>query len=318
MTFRTVVNTGFCTDTVSHQDHLLTLGSCFSDNIGIKLQNALFSVDVNPFGVLFNPVSIANSVEILLKKDLFTEKQLFRNGSLWSSFSHSTLFSATTPEQALLNINSRLNISIANLSDTNYLLVTFGTAWVYEDTEHHNHVVSNCHKLPANRFNRRRLSVGEIVDLWSKLIDKLKVEMPALKIIFTVSPVRHWKDGAQENNLSKSTLLLAVDNLTKNFQQVHYFPAYEIQMDELRDYRFYSSDMLHPSDVAVDYIWEKFANTFFSADTCLIKNKAEQLTKALNHRPLHAGTAEYDNFLRQIETQKETLFQIYPFLKNRI
>ena len=302
---------------ISYTDKIMTLGSCFAENIGKRLEHAYFQVNINPFGVLYNPLSVVQSLKTLLDKHTFTSEEVFEYQSLWSSFSHSSLFSGVTREACLAHINTSTARASEEIVQSRFLLITLGTAWVYEDVGS-GQVVANCHKLPANRFTRRKLEVGEITEKLTDVLREVKGINPLLEVLITVSPIRHWKDGAHENNISKATLLLAVEALRKELAFVHYFPAYEIQMDELRDYRFYSSDMLHPSDVAVDYIWEKFANTFFSADTCLIKNKAEQLTKALNHRPLHAGTAEYDNFLRQIETQKETLFQIYPFLKNRI
>lgn len=315
--FRTLVDIKPCKELITHEDHILMLGSCFSDHIGKKLANALFSVDINPFGVLYNPVSILNSVEILLNGKLFGTNDLFHYGSLWNSFSHSSLFSAPDVRQALDNINSRLEYSINNWSKTTYLMVTFGTAWVFEDADS-GKVVSNCHKLPSVRFVRRRLEVDEIVSQWSILISKLNALYPALKIVFTVSPVRHWKDGPHDNNLSKSILLLAIDALVKSYSHVHYFPAYEIQMDELRDYRFYADDMLHPSDMAVNYIWEKFSDMFFDKETLAIKKAAEQLSASLAHRPIHQGTIEYEKFMNYLNKQKEEILIQYPVLNGRL
>ena len=231
---------------ISYDHSLLTLGSCFAENIGQKLQNIYFETDINPFGVLYNPISISKSIQRLLENKEFTEKDLFQHRGLWQSYSHSSLFSATTAEKCLYNINLRFEKAANQLINTNVILITFGTAWVFEEKSSGN-VVSNCHKLPANHFNRRRLTVDEIVANYSNLINTLTAKLPDLKLIFSVSPIRHWKDGAHENNVSKSTLLLAVDKLEREFNSVHYFPAYEIQMDELRDYRFYAADMVHPS-----------------------------------------------------------------------
>jgi hypothetical protein len=266
--------------------------------------------------VLYNPVSILNSVEILLSGKLFGAGDLFKYGSLWNSFSHSSLFSAPDAGQALDNINSRLEYSVSNWQQTTYLMVTFGTAWIFEDADS-GQVVSNCHKLPAARFVRRRLEVDEIVKQWSDLISKLQMLYPALKIIFTVSPVRHWKDGPHDNNLSKGILLLAVDTLIKKFDHLLYFPAYEIQMDELRDYRFYADDMLHPSDMAVNYIWDRFSEMFFGKETLLIKKAAEQLTASLAHRPIHEGTVEYEKFMNYLNKQKQEIVTRYPVLNDR-
>lgn len=295
----------------------MTLGSCFAENMGRKLSDAFFMVDVNPFGVLYNPVSIQNSIELLLQRNEFTEAHLFENRNLWQSFSHSSLFSDVSAEGCLEKINFRFNNAKEFLKKTNFLVITFGTAWVYEERKS-GRVVSNCHKLPSDEFIRRRLAVDEIVSNYSELITKLQTLFPNLQFIFSVSPIRHWKDGAHENNLSKSTLLLAIDNLQKIFSQVHYFPAYEIQLDELRDYRFYSADMLHPSEVAVEYIWERFSETYLSKETMIIKKKMEQLKADLQHRPMFPESEEFKVFIRNTEKRKEKLLKEYPFLEGRI
>jgi len=302
---------------ISYQDSIMTLGSCFAENIGNKLSNAYFDTDSNPFGVLYNPVSISDSLKLLLENKPFTAQDLFENRGLWQSFAHSSLFSATTAIKCLENINERYQISTDFIRKTNFLLITFGTAWVFEDKQSGS-VVSNCHKLPSDRFTRRRLTVEEIVAVYSNLINELTDKLPNLKLIFSVSPIRHWKDGAHENTISKSTLLLAVDELQKQFDNVHYFPAYEIQMDELRDYRFYAADMLHPSEVAIEYIWHRFGETYFDETTRKIKKELEQLSTDLAHRPLHPETEEYRQFKAAIEKKKAVLLLNYPFLEGRL
>jgi hypothetical protein len=302
---------------ITYQHRIMTLGSCFAENIGKKMQDVYFETDINPFGVLYNPVSIYNSIELLINKTQFTATDLFENRGLWQSFSHSSLFSDTTAEGCLNKINDRLTKASMFLSQTDFLLITFGTAWVFEEQKSGS-VVSNCHKLPASHFIRRRLSVDEIVADYSNLVNRLSELIPGMKIVFSVSPIRHWKDGAHENNVSKSTLLLAIDALQKRFKQVEYFPAYEIQMDELRDYRFYASDMLHPSDVAVDYIWSRFSETYFDELTTRMKKEFEQLAADLSHRPLHPDSEEYKAFLKNTETRKAKLISEFPFIANRI
>ena len=302
---------------LSHTDQMLTLGSCFAENIGRKMQRVYFDVEVNPFGVLYNPVSILQSIDLMLDKKVFAEEDLFKYRELWNSFSHSSLFSATTPEQCLSNMNASLSSATAVLKPGSVLLITFGTAWVFEEKKS-GRVVSNCHKLPAAEFTRRRLTVNEIVTDYSALITRLSDKYPDLKLIFSVSPIRHWKDGAHENNLSKSTLLLAIDALQRQFGNVHYFPAYEIQMDELRDYRFYASDMLHPSEVAVDYIWQRFGETYFDRATQSLNNELEQLVGDLSHRPLHPESDEFRKFQLNIEKRKAGIVANYPFLSSRI
>jgi len=302
---------------ISFKDHIMTLGSCFAENIGRKMEDVYFDTDINPFGVLFNPVSIKNSIELLLQKKTFTIDDIFQYKSLWQSFSHSSLFTDTTSEGCITKINYRLNSASEFLLNTKVILITFGTAWVFEEKKS-GRVVSNCHKLPASEFIRRRLTVNEIVDDYKILIQKLQAIFPDLQIVFSVSPIRHWKDGAHENNISKSTLLLAIDELQKENEKIHYFPAYEIQMDELRDYRFYAADMLHPSDVAIDYIWKRFSDTYFTSQTVELKKRLEQLNADLSHRPIHPDSAEYKSFLKNATMRKEELTAEYPFLLNRI
>jgi hypothetical protein len=302
---------------IGYQDHVLALGSCFAENIGKRMSDAYFLIDVNPFGVLYNPLSIKNSLELLLHDKSFTSNDIFEYNSKWQSFSHSTQFSDPNSLVCLEQINSRLNASRSFFKQSETVIITFGTAWIFEDINT-GQVVSNCHKLPARSFTRRRLTVQEIVDSYMMIIGKLHAFNPALQIIFSVSPIRHWKDGAHENNISKSTLLLAIDELQKEVEQVHYFPAYEIQMDELRDYRFYASDMLHPSDVAVDYIWEKFCETYFSNETQLLKTIVQQLNADLAHRPLHPEANEFLLFKKNIENKKSKIIADYPFLSDRI
>jgi len=301
---------------ITYEDHILTLGSCFAENIGRKMCEVYFGTEVNPFGVLYNPVSIKNSIELLSDNKPFTPQDLFEYNSLWQSFSHSSLFSYITPEGCLTKINGRFEKAAQFLTKTDFLLITFGTAWVFEDRKRGS-VVSNCHKLPSAEFARRRLSVDEIVVEYSALILRLQNQFPNLKFIFSVSPIRHWKDGAHENTISKSTLLLAIDALQKQFKNVQYFPAYEIQMDELRDYRFYAPDMLHPSDVAIDYIWSRFADTYFDKATIGMIKEFEQLSTDLSHRPLQPGSEAFKKFMKSTEKKKLELLNKYPFLKER-
>ncbi|MDO9153513.1 MAG: GSCFA domain-containing protein [Paludibacter sp.] len=315
--FSTVIQITPSVSKISYQDSIMTLGSCFAQNIGNKMADVFFDVDINPFGVLYNPVSIANSIELLLQKKPFIIHDIFEHNSLWQSYSHSSLFSDISVEKCIDKINSRFIKAVEFFKKTDYMMITFGTAWVFENKKS-GRVVSNCHKLPANNFVRRRLTVDEIVSEYSLQIIKLQTLFPNLKFIFSVSPIRHWKDGAHENNISKSILLLAIDTLQKQFVQVQYFPAYEIMMDELRDYRFYAPDMLHPSEIAVDYIWKRFSESYFSEETFKINKQIEQLVADRTHRPLHPDSAEFVLFQNNMNKRKEDILMRYPFLSNRI
>lgn len=296
---------------ISYTDKIMTLGSCFAENIGKRLEHAYFQVNINPFGVLYNPLSVVQSLKTLLDKYTFTSEEVFEYQSLWSSFSHSSLFSGVTREACLAHINTSTARASEEIVQSRFLLITLGTAWVYEDVGS-GQVVANCHKLPANRFTRRKLEVEEITEKLTDVLREVKGINPLLEVLITVSPIRHWKDGAHENNISKSTLLLAVEALRKELGFVHYFPAYEIQLDELRDYRYYASDMLHPSETAVDYIWQRFSDTYFDADTLQLKKELEQLRADFNHRPLHPDTAQYNAFLLSREKRKDVLVGKYP------
>ena len=315
--FQTKVDIQSTNLNITYQDSIMSLGSCFAENIGKKMQEVYFETNINPFGVLYNPVSIRNSVELLLHNKQFTVDDIFEYHSLWQSFSHSSLFTDISAEGCLHKINSGMNAASEFLKKTDFLLITFGTAWVFESVKS-GRVVSNCHKLAASEFIRRRLTVEEIVIDYKELITKLNELFPHIQFIFSVSPIRHWKDGPHENNISKSTLILAIEALQKEFEQVHYFPAYEIQLDELRDYRFYASDMLHPSDVAVDYIWSRFSDTYFSNQTLDLKKRLEQLAADLTHRPLHPDSDEFRKFQLGIEKRKVRIIADYPFLSSRI
>lgn len=317
MIFTTKVNIPKSPFRIGYEDSVLTLGSCFAENIGTRLENAFFLSFINPSGVLYNPMSVGQGIRYLLSEKEFTGENLFQSGSLWNSFAHSSAFSATSVDKALQKMNSRLIAARSFLAETNVIIITLGTAWIFENAEKGN-VVANCHKQPANQFIRRRLSVDEIVCELSEVIELLLKRNPQLKFVYTVSPIRHWKDGAHENTVSKSTLHLAVNALEMKYDCVDYFPAYEIMIDELRDYRFYTSDMFHPSEQAVDYIWQRFSETYFSEETLDLKKELEQLRSDLNHRPIHPETTEYKQFVASVEKKKDGLIENYPFLRVRI
>lgn len=306
MNFFTHINISPSPQKIDYQSKIISFGSCFSENIGKKLQRAYFQIDINPFGILFNPASIAQNIEMLIENRKFDKNDLTTNGSLYFNFAFDTSFSAVCPEQCLEKINMRFTKAVKNLQNADFMFITFGTAWIFE-LKSTGEIVANCHKLPAENFTRRRLSVDEIVFIFKKIFLKLKIFNPNLHIVLTVSPVRHAKDGFHENNLSKSILLLAAEKLEKEFENVSYFPAYEIVMDELRDYRFCAADMLHPNESAIDYVWEKFSDTFFSLETKKIVSLAHKVAADEEHRAMFEESAEYANFLKIKEKRKEEL-----------
>ncbi len=295
---KTIVEIPKFENKISHANKIMFIGSCFTENIGNKLLESLFKADVNPFGVLYNPISIKKSLEILIENKKFNENDLKFHNNLWFSYFHHSKFSHKDKNICLQNINNQLELSAEFIKEAKFLFITFGTAWVYKLAET-KQTVSNCHKLPAPKFTRELLSTETIIKSYKTLISLLKEINPDLKIIFTLSPVRHLKDGAIENQRSKSILHLSISQLTEQFDNCYYFPSYEIVMDELRDYRFYMSDMVHINDIGIEYIWRKFEVTFFTNKTLQKIKEAQKLVKNLNHKPKNPDTDEYKTFKQQ-------------------
>lgn len=308
MHFRTEISTSPSLQPIGYNDRLLLIGSCFSEHITGKLQEALFRVESNPFGILYNPRSIADCLQLLLSgQTSLGENQIIRHQGLWHSWLHHGKFSQSDRKLFDESISRSIQQGRQALQDASVLIITFGTAWIYT---YQGKTVSNCHKMPANLFERKKMSVEEIVQLWQPLTDKLRSQ--GKQVIFTVSPIRHIKDGLHENQLSKSTLLLAIEQL----KAAEYFPSYEIMMDDLRDYRFYADDMLHPSPMAVDYIWEHFCNTYFTADTQREMLQLRQLRKDHLHTPLHPDTDEWRHFAEQRKERTRQLAIRYPWIQD--
>lgn len=303
MDLLTKVNIPLLERQIGYQDKILLLGSCFADNMGKKFEEYYFQTSSNPFGTLYNPVSIANSLSPVESSLL---PITYHNG-MWHSMMHHGAFSHSDRDKLLRSCEQSQNLMNRALQEASFILVTFGTAWVYE---YKGKVVANCHKLPAKEFVRRRLTIEEIVQVWMPIVE----QMSDKRWIFTVSPIRHIKDGLHENQISKSILLQAVDYLTSNSASASYFPSYEIMLDELRDYRFYAEDMLHPSQVAVDYIWQRFADSYFSSDTCKEMRVLHQLWRDRNHRFLHPESQEAQAFVERLNERVKSLKEIYPWL----
>lgn len=288
-------------------------GSCFIENMGKLLIDSKFNINLNPFGILYNPQSISQSIRFQLTGKRFTEEDIYEHKEAFHSPWHHGAFSDTDKERCLNKINSSLDKAGNDLKNADILIITFGTSYVFRSKET-DLVVGNCHKLPANHFDRYRLDVDSITDDWNKLIKELKEVNPSLHILFTVSPIRHLKDGAHDNQLSKSTLLLAIDKLIQANLDTSYFPSYEIVLDELRDYRFYNEDMTHPSATAINYIWERFSDTYFNKETLSIMNEWEKILLATRHKPSNARSDEYKDFLRQTLLKLEAFNKKYPYI----
>jgi len=312
-TFRTVVDIPEPEKRISYHTPCMLFGSCFTENIGQKLERLKFPVTVNPFGVLYNPLSIQYSLDILINKTTFAENNLFYHDGLWHSFSHHSDFSSPDKNVCLETINNNISAAAESLMRSSFVFITLGTARVYilRSTRQ---VVSNCHKLPEAAFERKLLSVSEIVDALREVILRLRAGNTGCSFIMTVSPIRHWKDGAAGNQLSKSILLVAVHELIGSLPGLYYFPSYEIVMDDLRDYRFYDRDMIHLNTTATEYIWEKFSSAWISDDSLPIMKEMEKLVQARMHVPFRPGSPQYRVFLDEQLRRVSDLEEKYPFL----
>ncbi|MDE6638597.1 MAG: GSCFA domain-containing protein [Muribaculaceae bacterium] len=271
---------------------IVLVGSCFASNIASKMRECQWEV-FNGVGTLYNPMSIAKVLELMIFGNDNLDKvfdSLFESEGKVHSWLFDSHFSASSKERCMELISQMKKDFLSVLSKAQALVVTFGTAWCYalaqDEEEKQEYIVANCHKMPAVMFRRRRLSIEEIASLWIRLCEKIKINYPYLRIIFTVSPVRHLKDGFEGNSLSKATLHLAVEKICSTLEYSIYFPAYEIVCDDLRDYRFYASDLVHPSDSAVEYIWEIFRKTFVDEKGDMLLKEGSKRYKALNHRSI--------------------------------
>ena len=297
---------------IAYNDKILLLGSCFADNIGAKFGEHYFQTTVNPFGTLYNPASIRRSIDLSLSRN--NKHYMLQHNGLWHSMMHHGSFSHPDKDVLIARCEESQTLLRTALRDATTIIVTFGTSWVYKMA---GMVVANCHKMPAERFNRYCMSASEIIDSWLPLLDQI----PNKHWIFTVSPIRHIKDGLHANHLSKANLLHAIDVLIARAKDLNptstysYFPAYEIMLDELRDYRFYAEDMVHPSQVAVDYIWQRFVDTYMTADTKNEMRTLHQLWLDRHHTLLHPTSEEAMRFRQYIEKRTMALKEIYPWIQ---
>jgi len=290
MELRTTFDIPYSDRKISYSDPVMFIGSCFATSIGKQFEVGHMPVMINPSGTTYNPVSVCSTLNTIIGGSNYVITDLCNYEGTWISFDHYNDFSSPDPEALLDKINKKSAEGLKFISSARFLFITFGTARVYRWNETGN-IVSNCHKIPASKFTRELLSVDYITALWKDQLDKLKSLFPELKVVFTISPVRHWKDGAHGNQVSKSILFIAVEELLKHPSEPEYFPAYELLMDDLRDYRFYDDDMLHPSDVAVDYIWNAFTRCYFDDSTMNLWQECFKISRAVSHR-VRAGSED--------------------------
>jgi GSCFA family len=317
MQYRTTLTIPKSSFDLNYETPLLMLGSCFTENIGAKIQSLHFPVLTNPFGIVYNPVSIAKNINYLMTDDLFSDKDVFKEGDLWHSWQHHSRFSSPDKAEILRGINAEIEAARNHFSKTKTLILTLGTANVFIEKKS-NQVVANCHRVPPQYFDKKRLTVEDVVLDLTSVFKKIWTQSIDCQIVVTVSPIRHLRDGLIENNRSKAVLILACAALCELFPNVHYFPAYELVIDDLRDYRFNAPDMMHPTEQAIDYIWQHFMDTFFNEKTKKITEDIHKINLMKQHRPLHPNTESYQQFVDNLQKKIDVLQKKYPFLNNKL
>ncbi len=312
-TFRTNIKIDTKFPPVNYPGKSLFIGSCFTELIGQRFQEYKFHSQINPLGIMYNPESVKHGLEILMSKKQFKQQDLFFYDELWRSYYHDTSYAFPNKNLTLNTINDSIKQSAITLKEADFLFITLGTAWIYKNKEN-NIIVSNCHTLPSQNFERLFLAPDWIIKTYTSLLKNIKEYNKKINIVFTISPVRHLKDGATTNQQSKSSLIIAASELTKTFDDVYYFPAYEIMMDELRDYRFYDKDMVHPNEIATDYIWDRFSDVFFTRETKHLMSHISKIMKALKHRPMHPDTKKHETFIQNTIHQIKEIMANHPYI----
>ncbi|WP_142687769.1 GSCFA domain-containing protein [Chitinophaga polysaccharea] len=299
---------------IRYDHELLLMGSCFAEEIGGKLQEHRFNTLVNPHGILYNPLSITQALTTYLDGKVYTREDLFMHNDLWNSWDHHSRFSALTPEATLENIHRAQAAATKAIESADWLIITLGSAHAYILKEN-NRLVGNCHKVPAGNFYKRMLTVDEVVTALDNVMHRLFFRNRKINILFTVSPVRYIRDGVVENNLSKAILLQAVHHLVNKFNRLFYFPAYELVIDDLRDYRFYKEDMVHPNELAVNYVWEQVIKAAIGAASQELLHSIAEINRAANHRPFNPESPQHRQFLNHYAAKVQQLMTAHPQLQ---
>jgi hypothetical protein len=299
--------------TLSYADKLLLLGSCFSDYIGMQLQRAKFQVLFNPTGILFDPISLSRHLEDYATCKQYAVDELFLYNELWQSWFHHSDFSSINQQHTLKHINDAIQLAHQQLLSSAFLFITLGTAYSYQ-LKKESTPVANCHKAPKEWFNKKLLSIEEITTALTYAITTIRKLNPSLQIVFTVSPVKHIRDGIVENNRSKARLIEAANQLAEVVEECSYFPAYELVTDVLRDYRFYAQDMAHPNQQAIEFVFEHFCQTYMNDNTKQLMDDVMQIVSAKSHRPLNPNTAAHQQFLKTFLDKTNSLGKILPML----
>ena len=296
---------------IDYSSKITSIGSCFAENIGEKFQYFKFQSTTNPFGIIFNPVSIENLISRVVNKQLFTENDIFFYNDLWHCFEVHSEISHPDKETFLTTLNLIIEQSNSQIIQSTHLIITYGSAWVYRN-KLSKKIVANCHKVPQNQFDKEILSAETIQKSIQNTINLIEKVNPTCNFLFTVSPVRHIKDGFVENQRSKAHLITAIHNSQHITRNTNYFPSYEIMIDELRDYRFYTEDMLHPSKTAIDYIWERFVETHIDETSYPIIEEVASIQKGLAHKPFNPNSKSHQHFLENLNHKIECLQKKIP------
>ena len=299
---------------IDYSSKLVLLGSCFAENIAEKFSYYKFQNNVNPLGVLFHPIAILDLLSRARQNKFYTENDIFFSNGYWQSFQAHSRLNSTSQSEILDHLNKALKLTQNQLQSASHVILTFGTAWVYKHKQSKT-TVANCHKQPQSEFDKSILSVDELQDTFNSIISVLKSFNPKVTVVFSISPVRHLKDGFVENNLSKAHLMTALHSVINTTENTCYFPSYELLMDELRDYRFYKQDMVHPNQIAIDYVWEKFQSIWIDADVNSIMQEVNQLQKGFAHKPFNPLAEEHAIFLSTLAKKAEALESRFPFMK---
>ena len=304
---------------ISHSHKLFLIGSCFTENIGEKLKRNKFRVLENPHGILFNPISVSEAIVDYIDKKQYAANDLFELNEGWHSWKHHSRFSGITVSEAIEKINSSINFTHDFIKKSDYVMITLGSAWVYTLSELAINalpgtVAANNHKAPANWFNKKLLTTEEVLSALDNVMHRLFHFSPGIKIIFTISPVRHLREGVVENNRSKAVLIQAVHHLVNKFEGLYYFPAYELVIDDLRDYRFYAEDMVHPNYAATEYVWEKFQQACMEDSTRKLMEEINSINLAFKHRPFNPSSGSHKKFLQASLEKTIRLKEQFPEL----
>lgn len=314
MNFTTKIPIEKYTYPLDYNSKVMLLGSCFAENMGEKFEYFKFQNIVNPFGIIFNSFSIEKLINRVVNKIEFTQKDVFFHNELWHCFEVHSELSNPNKEDLLATLNSLIYSINEQLNSSTHIIITLGTSWVYKHIGS-NEIVANCHKVPQKEFQKVLLTAGQNEKSIQNIISSIQTINPDSKFIFTVSPVRHIKDGFFENNVSKAHLLAAVFNtVNRQLTTSNYFPSYEIMMDELRDYRFYAEDLIHPSQTAIDYIWIKFFENYVNEDEFGTMNQVCEIQRALKHRPFNPNSESHKRFLESLNNKILALSEKLPHI----